>query len=278
MADQPPRTGPPWDPAPPDRPPGPRPDDAPASGRAADQSPPGTSSPYYSRLSAGRPRDPLTRPRGAPGGRPVRPPGGAGAAPPGGPRGGPPIRPYGGPPAALPSGLPAAAEFDGRPAGGRRLAALLLTGLVLGGLATGAWVFVRDAGEDPAGGTDSTDSGPAAGEARSVADQFAALLQRAEDDGEAAVTPDAMRPLVCDADMPEIEQAFAELPTADPPAPSGVYLYTVASVTTEADAGRVTFQRRDRSSGATETQDATLVREAGSWQVCGLSDTTAPTG
>lgn len=151
---------------------------------------------------------------------------------------------------------------------------------MLGGLGTGSWwLLLRDSGGTASaaadGGTGSSTlvSGD---DPRAVAQQFVTLLQRAEDEGELAVTPDAMRQLVCDADMTEIEQAYAELRAAEPVAPSQQYTYSVKDVTTEADTGQVSFERRDDDSGESETQDASLIRESGQWQVCGLSNASAP--
>jgi hypothetical protein len=165
--------------------------------------------------------------------------------------------------------------------GGRRLAALLLVGLVLGGLGTGAWRWsTRDADTTDASSTDGAPLVVAdevdGDDPLAVAAQFAALLQRGEDEGERAVSPDAMRPVVCATDMVEIEQAFAELQVAEPTQPSGTYVYSVGTVETTADGGTVAFERRDRGSDEVQTQQATLVREGGRWRVCGLSNASAP--
>jgi len=185
----------------------------------------------------------------------------------------PPVEPPVGPPVVRrpllpPVDLPEDPPSEG--SAGERIAALLLVGLVLGGLGMATWELLRIGTATPT--TPANTSADAPDGARAVADRFAALLQQAEDEGERAVPPDLLRPVVCDVDMIEIEQSFAELQVAEPPAaPSKVFVYTVRSVETAADAGVVGFERRNRNSGATETQDATLVMEGGTWQVCGLS-------
>ncbi|HEY0636374.1 MAG TPA: hypothetical protein VGD67_01895 [Pseudonocardiaceae bacterium] len=149
------------------------------------------------------------------------------------------------------------------------LGVLLLT--VLG---VGAWWFLL---RNDGGGAGDGAGTPAVAtdDPRSVAEGFAVLLQRAEDEGEAAVRPDSLAPLVCAADMPQIEQSYAEHQAAGPSDPALRYTYSVSEVRTEGDAGTVTFERRHRDTGEVEQQGATLVRENGDWQVCGLSDATA---
>ncbi len=163
-----------------------------------------------------------------------------------------------------------------RPDAPPRRAGLLLTGLVLGGLGVGSWeLLMGDSGAEAADRV--VVAGTADPEAVAVAERFAALLQQAEDQGERAVPPDALRPVVCDVDMIEIEQAFAELSDEPAPAPNGVYSYVVTRVETTTSDGTVALERRDRGSGAVETQDALLVKEVTGWQVCGLSGASEPT-